>query len=84
MGRRHRDRDCADRRRVARPSERDAVEGVAAAACCDLTSSTPRARRRGNPWPLLQTGAGGGARCCDNLRHAATAHVAEQGVRELR
>jgi hypothetical protein len=42
-------RGCADRRRVARPGEHDAAEGVAAAACCGITSSTPRARRGGNP-----------------------------------
>jgi hypothetical protein len=33
---------------------------------------------------LLWTGAGEGARCCDNLRHAATVHNVEQVVRELR
>jgi hypothetical protein len=45
----------ADRRRVVRSGERDAAEGVAAAAaCCGITSSTPRARRRGDPWSLLQ------------------------------
>jgi hypothetical protein len=43
---------CAERRREARPGERDTAEGIAAAACCGITLSTPRARRREDPWPL--------------------------------
>jgi hypothetical protein len=45
---------CTDRRREARSGERDAAKGVAAATCCGISSSTPGARRRGDPRPLLQ------------------------------
>jgi hypothetical protein len=39
-------RRCADRRREARSGEHDAAKGVAAATCCGITSSMPRARRK--------------------------------------
>lgn len=58
---------CADRRRVARPGERDAAEGIAAAACCGITSSTQRARRRGDP------------RGCTNWRRGYCARLTAAG-----